>query len=30
MTLDAQKAVALKLGEPDIDSSNPWVDDLLN
>ena len=29
MTLDAQKAVALKLGEPDIDSSNPWVDDLL-
>ena len=29
MTLDAQKAVALKIGEPDIDSSNPWVDDLL-
>ena len=29
MTLDAQNAVALKLGEPDIDSSNPWVDDLM-
>ena len=29
MTLDAKKAVAIKLGEPDVDSSNPWVDDLL-
>ena len=27
--LDAQKSIRLKLGEPVVDSNNPWADDLL-
>ena len=27
--LDAQKSITLKLGEPVVDSDNPWADDLL-
>ena len=28
-TLDVQKSVALKLNEPEVNSDNPWADDLL-